>query len=938
MIKITKLSKQYGERLILDSINLSFPDRGVIALVGASGSGKTTLLNAIGGIDQSYTGSIRISGTDIGSLNDDELSDYRLHNIGYVFQTLNLINLETVFTNVKLPLDSSVNAPEHIKKKRVYDVLSLVGMEKYAKKQVNTLSGGEKQRVAIAKAIINSPKVLLCDEPTGALDTNNSEQVFKLLKSLSKTALVIIATHDLEGVKKVADQIIKITDGTIESSEIRTENDLEIYTPPIIGKGTKLKKSALPLSFQIGHAIHKIGSKRFRFMITNFMISLSLTGIGTSLIISNNVSEKLNDSFQSIINGNQIVMSMKKNEVNAFDGIYSASEEQVGFLEERYQKYIDGVGATYLVNFENFFKDQNDAYLDIAPTKYFINSFSIRNVNDFVWLDDIDKTVIQPAVEDTLSDDELVLGITFVDMVNICYRLKILRNYESLANYIYHNELNLCFHVKNNDWQYEDEQMFKIKGIFEAKSSQIVHSNKLWNKVVFEDNMRFPSNDGSTVVFPWEMYKLHYFHTKEDPKIFLDMALYDDFSYDYVFERTNSTFHPLLCQNDGLCLEKRVLIYYVDKHTIKPSVVKRTLGLVNELKDYYFVSDFGYASYASNFLSGFAKNMFVSIYKEKIDAAIDADTMKGKEELEISLPKGVISGNYMNSLSNGLKFSSHYKDFLYGRAPQGNDEIAISLGLARELDNGYNVLDSDLIIASECSESLGLEGEEKEYRTTTVKIVGIINEEKPYLYHDRNWTISFFRDKIGMSSFYLTPKSVVFELDDGVDSEKLISKLNKMFKDYVFTNPISELSDSINTTLSYAQTLLMFFSVIAAIISVLLLITVLILNILENKQEVKLLSYTGIRKKDINSSFVTEGMVHVFIAFLFSLFEMILIDYAISYVLSDLMGTNINYSLNAKPILIVFLGALVTSFLVSEIIVNILSSKKKPILATQKSN
>lgn len=170
MIEIKNLSKQFTKRKILNKINLNFPSKGFVALVGASGSGKSTLLNLIGGIDKTYNGKIVIDKVNIAKLTDKEHDEYRLRNIGYVFQNFNLLNLDSVLSNVKLPLDAISNASEHNKKKRVMDVLKYLKIDHLAKKSVNKLSGGESQRCAIAKAIINSPKILLCDEPTGALD------------------------------------------------------------------------------------------------------------------------------------------------------------------------------------------------------------------------------------------------------------------------------------------------------------------------------------------------------------------------------------------------------------------------------------------------------------------------------------------------------------------------------------------------------------------------------------------------------------------------------------------------------------------------------------------------------------------------------------------------------------------------------------------------
>lgn len=929
MIKITKLYKHFGKRIILDSINLDLPDKGVVALVGASGSGKTTLLNAIGGVDLAYNGTILINGMNLASLKPDELSDYRLRNIGYVFQNFNLINLETVYQNIKLPLDSSTNIREHVKKKRILDILHVLGIKDLIKKQVNKLSGGEKQRVAIAKAMINSPKLLLCDEPTGALDSKNSEQIFKVLKGLSKNALVIIATHDIDGVSKVADQIIKVSDGKVISQEVQSNKESDSYLPPMLGSGKKTKKSALPIGFQLSHAFHKIGSKKFRFIITNFMLSLSLTGIGLSLILTTSVRNKLESSFAEIINGNQIVMEMRQNNGNMFEGVYTASEDKLISLSQRYANYIDGIGATYQVNFEDFFKDKNEVYITTPSLKYPMPSFSMRNFNDFLWVNEMDKSLIIPNVV-SLENDEVIMGINYADMVNLCFSLKILRNFNSLADYLFNNFVTLCVHIKNNDWQYEDEQVFHVVGVFESNKATLCHTNLLWNKFVFEESMRFPSNDGTKTSKPWEMSRLLYFHTIDDPKRFLDAIFYDEEAYDYVFERTSYKFHPLLCKIGEVCREKRVIAYYVDKKAIRPNIIKNVLKMDSCFNDYYFVNDFGYASYASNFLSGFAKNLFVSIYKEKIDAAIDADTAKGNEDgVELALPKGVIQGNFMNGISDGLRFSNHPKNLIAGRLPTNNDEIAISYGLALELDNGYPVLESELILAGETSESLTSENSKKEYRTSKAKIVGIVNEEKHYLYHDHNWTISFFRDNLGVSMFYLTPKSVVFELNDNVDSSSLVERLNKTYRDYIFSNPVGELAGSLNSTMEYAQTILLFFSILASLISILLLSTLLILSVLENKQEIRILTYTGIRKRDIISSFVSESIVQTLISFFFSMFEMIVIDLAISYVLDESLGSTFSFTLNPMPILIVLLISIVTSFIVSQIVVRAIMLRRE---------
>ena len=189
MIKIEKLTKIYGKRRIFSLFSHIFPDKGFICLVGSSGSGKSTLLNMISGVDSNYDGVIKIDEINLKKMTPSDALNFRIKNIGYVFQNFNLLNLDTVFNNVLLPLETSFTAKRFILRKRVHDALELVGLSKLEKQRINKLSGGEKQRVAIARALINDPKVILCDEPTGALDEKNAESIFKLLKDISKRTL-----------------------------------------------------------------------------------------------------------------------------------------------------------------------------------------------------------------------------------------------------------------------------------------------------------------------------------------------------------------------------------------------------------------------------------------------------------------------------------------------------------------------------------------------------------------------------------------------------------------------------------------------------------------------------------------------------------------------------------------------------------------------------
>jgi len=218
MIKIRKVSRQHlsGKSTVvaLQDIDLEINAGEFLAIVGPSGSGKTTLLNLIGGLDTASEGSIEINGKNISSYNDKELSKYRNHSIGFIFQEFHLEPFLTVKDNVLLP--TFFNHHDIGDDNRAEKLLEEVEIRNKSESKVNELSGGQKQRTAIARALINNPKILLADEPTGNLDIKTGKIIIDLLIALHKKhkTTLIIATHD-EKIAKAAQRIIKITDGKI---------------------------------------------------------------------------------------------------------------------------------------------------------------------------------------------------------------------------------------------------------------------------------------------------------------------------------------------------------------------------------------------------------------------------------------------------------------------------------------------------------------------------------------------------------------------------------------------------------------------------------------------------------------------------------------------------------------------------------------------------
>lgn len=218
IVELKKVSKTYkigeNEFKALDNIDLEINKGEFVVILGPSGAGKSTLLNLIGGMDTPTEGSIKIDGEEISKYNESQLSDYRAENIGFIFQFYNILPTLTVLENVELVKDivkSGNDSKEAIK---------AVGLEQHMNKFPNQLSGGEQQRVSIARAIAKNPKLLLCDEPTGALDSKTGVEVLKLLKKQcdgnNGANTVIIVTHN-SLFADIADTVIRVKNGKIES-------------------------------------------------------------------------------------------------------------------------------------------------------------------------------------------------------------------------------------------------------------------------------------------------------------------------------------------------------------------------------------------------------------------------------------------------------------------------------------------------------------------------------------------------------------------------------------------------------------------------------------------------------------------------------------------------------------------------------------------------
>ena len=295
MLQIKNISKTYKTgnlvQRALDDVSLNLRDNEFVAILGPSGSGKTTLLNIIGGLDRYDSGDLIINGISTKKYKDRDWDSYRNHTVGFVFQSYNLIPHQTVLANVELALTiSGISGKE--RRERAIKALEEVGLGDQLHKKPNQMSGGQMQRVSLARALVNNPDILLADEPTGALDSETSIQVMDLLKEVAKDRLVVMVTHNPELAYQYATRIVKVKDGKLlEDSDPYEipEGEAPVPVHKNMGKSAMSFLTALSLSF------NNLKTKKARTILVSFAGSIGIIGIAMILSLSHGVNQYIED-------------------------------------------------------------------------------------------------------------------------------------------------------------------------------------------------------------------------------------------------------------------------------------------------------------------------------------------------------------------------------------------------------------------------------------------------------------------------------------------------------------------------------------------------------------------------------------------------------------------------------------------------------------------
>ncbi len=358
-VKKIYISKKGNPTTALNNINIKIGGKGMVFVVGKSGSGKSTFLNLLGGLDQQTSGEILIHGKDISTFKRRQYDSYRNTYIGFIFQEFNILEAYNVYENIELAVQLQ---NQKIDKKEIDALLNHLGISGLGNRKINELSGGQKQRVAIARALIKKPQIILADEPTGNLDRTSSEQIFTILKEISKEHLVLVVSHDMESAIRYGDRIIGIDDGKIISDS--NPNSL------LEQDSLLLKKSKLPLPYILKMTLTNLKTKPLKLFMTVLLTTISL--IFTGFTVNSLFFDKTRLVAHTMQENQNYVYDVQKSKFDYNGAVmnYELNEEDLSKIEQIVNTEINPLYTLYdngeVLHFTfGELEEKNDYYKDL---------------------------------------------------------------------------------------------------------------------------------------------------------------------------------------------------------------------------------------------------------------------------------------------------------------------------------------------------------------------------------------------------------------------------------------------------------------------------------------------------------------------------------------------------------------------------------------------
>ena len=479
MLQLKNIVKTYtvGDNVVnaLGGISLNFRNSEFVSILGPSGCGKTTTLNIIGGLDRYTSGDLLINGKSTTMYKDRDWDTYRNHSIGFVFQSYNLIPHQSVLSNVELALTVS-GVPKAERRRRAREALEKVGLGDQLHKRPSQMSGGQMQRVSIARALVNDPDILLADEPTGALDTVTSVQIMELLKEISKDKLVIMVTHNPELAEQYSTRIVNLRDGhVIGDSDPYEPDEAEInaarVAPPKVSKG----KARMSTKTAFSLSLNNLMTKKARTFLTSFAGSIGIIGIALILSLSTGINRFIDQVQEDTLSTYPITIYKTEQDYSALMGAMQQTQEDIkGREPDDHTIYIDDslghmMSATSsrvennLPAFKEFLDEHEDELKDYVLDIRYTYNYTLK-----VFSKD-GKTQVSPT---TIFDN---MGPAFSDLSGMMGMLGNINTFEQMIDNeeLIHSQYELV--GKDSEWADDPTEVMLVLDKNNAISNMVLY-------------------------------------------------------------------------------------------------------------------------------------------------------------------------------------------------------------------------------------------------------------------------------------------------------------------------------------------------------------------------------------------------------------------------------------------------------------------------------
>lgn len=944
----------------LKDVSIAFEDVGFVAILGPSGCGKTTLLNIIGGLDHYTSGDLLVDSKSTKDFKDSEWDAYRNEKVGFVFQSYNLIPHMNVLDNVEMSLLLN-GASKGDRQKKALLALEAVGLKDMVKKKPNQLSGGQMQRVALARAIVNNPKIILADEPTGALDSATSVQVMKILKSLSETRLVIMVTHNRDLAFEYADRIIEVKDGEIV-------HDSHPFLPEKEEEGTEKlisKKTSMSFWTALKSSFNNIRTKKVRVILTAVASSIGIFGVALVLAVSNGFQNYVSNVEGSIASSVPITipkmtytyLSNKEsklpeefpsdNNVNVYDSKKTTFISHTNYYDNDYIKNVidplvtEGLARSVLVNrkgleFNLIKKVHNDntgadtykfidQYASAGGASNIVSSATSLPTTIFHELYGEEKGIL--SMYDCIygkypkSSDELVLILDRYNRINLSTlrALGILpadeENYETkisfedvLNNNVYKAYLNSKFYDKN-----QADCDLRVRG-YETITPRYKNG-----KLTLEGD----PNDVKTI------------HRVErgDTSSLGAQKIYEN----------DAKYEPKILKIVGILRPSKDS--YVQ---LMPTSIGYLSSLTQEfVEDVETDCDFIHESNEESWYipTGTSKTSSGLVYNESED---------GKKEIENafnSILSTVNSGNPLSvnsisSLAKALRFTRFY-------VPESEKTKSVYTilnvtGYLNETRKAGKDFRGDLV--GRIVDALSSEDERKKKEATFAFLERILepsfyrngHENESYSMDGDTFDMDFnIGDLIAYFQSYSLVTSILIFPTALTTKDALIKKLDaynegkEESKKIYYSDIMSTFTSSLSTLIEVLSTVLVVFASISLVVSSIMTSIITYVSVIERTKEIGILRACGARKTDVGRLFEAECVIVGFVAGVLGVFFAGIACFPVGQIIDHLYpGNNLSSiaSLNPLHAVILVLVSIVLAF-ISGLIPARIGANKDPVIA-----